>query len=488
MVQTSWLLTIMEALFAGAMIPMLLDLGRRRLGAHRAHIIGGISAGIILFSISQLVWNWGDVIASGFKDTPYPLQPVSSVFASIYTISSLGNLVILAVLVAGTAVAMYTAVTLSPSENIGPFYSLLMLLVASSIGVISSGDLLTLFLFWEGLSVAAFGLVSFERRDVSMEAAMKYFFLAASGSLIYLYGVGLIFTATRSISLAHLAVLVQSGGAEGVLGLLLVLLGLGVEVAIFPVHTWLPDAYGAAPAFTGGLHGRVVNETLLFAMLKVVQPLVPAAGTQSLQLIQYSLVLVAVLTMVVGNLGAFGQGNLRRMLAFSSIAQMGYMLAALSTFTVLGFVAVSFHIWNHGLVKSNFFLLTGVGGRKGFEEADIDKLTGAGHEDRTLGVLYTASSLAMVGSPPFGTFWSEILIVQSLLSAGGALFEWVTVIVLLNVILSIAYYYRVINRVVFTSSASPPPKRGALETLPSISLVTMSVGTGLLAAFITGLL
>jgi len=479
-----WLLTMMEAQFAGAMLPMLIDLGRRRLGSHRAHIIGGLSAAVIVFSISQLLMNWADVIQSG----PTFIQPVSSVFASIYTFSSLGNLVILAVLVAGAAVALYTAVTLSPTDNVGPFYALLMLLVASSIGVISSGDLLTLFLFWEGLSVAAFGLVSFERRDLSMEAAMKYFFLAASGSLIYLYGVGLVFATTRSISLEHLSVAVQSGGVEGLLGLLLVLLGLGVEVALFPVHTWLPDAYGAAPAFTGGLHGRVVNETLLFAMLKVVQPIVPAAGTAEVQVVQFALIMIAVLTMVVGNLGAFGQGNLRRMLAFSSIAQMGYMLAALSTFTVLGFVAVSFHIWNHGLVKSNFFLLTGVGGRRGYEEADLGRLKGAGHDDRTLGVLYTASSLAMVGAPPFGTFWSEVLIVQALLSAGGGLFQWVAVGVLLNVILSIGYYYRVINGVVLTSSDAPQPRRGILETLPSASLVAMSVATGFVADFITGLL
>jgi len=480
----AWLLTIMEAQFAGAMLAMLADLARKRLGAHRAHFIGGMSAGILLFSVSQLLWNWGDVIKSG----PGTLQPIQSIFASLYTFSSLGNLVILAVLTAATAVAVYTAVTLDPSKNIGPFYSLVMLLVLSSIGVISSGDLLSLFLFWEGLSVAAFGLVSFERRDISMEAAMKYFFLAASGSLIYLYGVGLIYTSTGSIALAQLSSLVQSGGAEGLLGLLLVLLGLGVEVALFPVHTWLPDAYGSAPAFTGSLHGRVVNETLLFAMLKVVQPLVPGTGTETVQIVQYTLIGVAVLTMIVGNLGAYGQTNLRRMLAYSSIAQMGYMLAALSTFTVLGFVAVSFHIWNHGLVKSNFFLLTGVGGRNEYEDADLEKLTGAGREDRALGVLYTASSLAMVGSPPFGTFWSEILIIQALLSAGGSLFEWVAVAVLLNVILSIGYYYRVINRVVFTRTDSAPPKRGVLETIPSALLVTLSVATGLLAAYITGIL
>ena len=480
----AWLLTILEAQFAGAMIAMLVDLAAKRMGRHRPHVVGGISAAILAFSVAELLSNWGDIIKSG----SILIQPIQSIFASIYVVSSLGNLVILAVLTAATAVAIYTAVTFSPKDNIGLFYALLMLLVASSIGIISSGDFLTLFLFWEGLSVAAYGLVSFEKRDLSLEATMKYFFLAATGALLYLYGVGLIFAVTGSIRLADLPLVLTSGGAVGLLGLLMVLLGIGVEVALFPVHTWLPDAYGAAPAFTGALHGRVVNETLLFAMLKVVQPLVSSAGSQPLQVVQWTLIAVAVLTMTIGNLGAFGQSNARRMLAFSSIAQMGYMLAALSTFTVLGFVAVSFHIWNHGLVKSNFFLLTGVGGRKEFEDADFDRLTGAGHSDRALGVLYTASSLAMVGSPPFGTFWSEILIIQSLLSATGTVFMWVAVAVLLNIALSIGYYYRVINRVVFTASDSAPPKRGVLETLPSVSLVALSVVTGLLAAYIIGVL
>lgn len=480
----AWLLTILEAQFAGAMLAMVADLGKRRLGTHRAHFVGALTAAFLAFSIAELLANWRGVIQSG----TVLVQPIQSVFASVYIISSLGNLVILAVLVAGAAVALYTAVTFSPRENVGPFYTLLMLLVASSIGVISAGDFLTLFLFWEGLSVAAYGLISFERRDISLEAAMKYFFLAATGALIYLYGVGLIFTATGSIRLADLPLVLHTGSGVGLFGLMMVLLGIGVEVALFPVHTWLPDAYGAAPAFTGALHGRVVNETLLFAMLKVVQPLVPAVGSQAMEVVQLTLVAVAVLTMTVGNLGALGQGNLRRMLAFSSIAQMGYMLAALSTFSVLGFVAVSFHIWNHGLVKSNFFLLTGVGGRKEFEDADIDRLKGAGHGDRTLGVLFTASSLAMVGAPPFGTFWSEILIVQALLSAQGAVFIWVAAAVLLNVAVSIGYYYRVMNRVVFTAPDSPPPKRGLLETLPSAALVLLSVATGLAAAYIIGIL
>lgn len=365
----AWLSTVLEIQFAGAMVVLIADMAKSKLGSRRSLIIGGIAAAFLLLSLVEVIASWG----------PISIQPLTSIFATIYSVDKLGNLVILTVLLAGFAVTVYTALTLTQKDNIGTFYALLMLLVSCSIGVISAGDFLTLFLFWEGLSIAAYGLVSFERRDISLEAAMKYFFLAGAGSLVYLLGVALVYSSIGSIRLVDLPLLLASNGPIGVVALLMILIGIGVEVAIFPVHTWLPDAYGAAPAQIGALNGRVVDETLLFAMLKVIQPF--AVQGSVLQGIQVTLVAIAVLTMLVGNFGALGQGNLRRMLSFSSIAQMGYMLAALSTFSVLGLVAVTFQIWNHGLVKANFFMLTGVGGRKEFEDADLEKLKGA--EGRT---------------------------------------------------------------------------------------------------------
>ncbi len=366
----AWLSTILEIQFAGAMVVLIADIVKSKLGSRRPLIIGGIAAAFLLLSLVELIASWG----------PISIQPLASIFASIYSVDKLGNLVILTVLLAGFAVTVYTAFTLTRTDNIGPFYALLMLLVSCSIGVVSAGDFLTLFLFWEGLSIVAYGLVSFERRDISLEAAMKYFFLAGAGSLVYLVGVALVYSSIGSIRLADLPLLLASNGPVGVVALLMILVGIGVEVAIFPVHTWLPDAYGAAPAQIGALNGRVVDETLLFAMLKVIQPFVVQGSV--LQGIQVTLVALAILTMLVGNFGALGQGNLRRMLAFSSIAQMGYMLAALSTFSVLGLVAVTFQIWNHGLVKANFFMLTGVGREEGVRRRGLRETEGRGKAEQ----------------------------------------------------------------------------------------------------------
>src|SRR5208337_2852754 len=152
------------------------------------------------------------------------------------------------VLAVGLAVSFYSWNFLSPTENAGPFFALLLFLILSLIGLIAAGDLLTLFLFWEGMSVAAYGLVAFKKEvAVSLEAALKYLFLAGTGSLIALFGISLIYSLTGSIQLKDLNLVFQKDPQLATFGLALLIIGLGVEAAIFPLHTWLPDAYSAAP-------------------------------------------------------------------------------------------------------------------------------------------------------------------------------------------------------------------------------------------------
>lgn len=480
----AWLTDIMEIQFAGAMLSLAVDLGKKHYGKYRAPIVGTVASIFLLISLGELLVHWSQVITG-----PILLQPIVSIFSSLYSIDRLGVLVILTVLVVAIAVAIYCATNFSEKTNAGPFFALLMLLVTSSIGVVSSGDLLTLFLFWEGISIAAFGLVSFERRDVSLEAAMKYFFLAAAGTLVYLYGVALVYSTIGSIRLSDLTLLLNQDGTVGLFGIVMLLVGLGVEVAIFPFHTWLPDAYGSSPALTGALHGRVVNETLVFAMLKIIQPFVSSVSSSFLiHGVQLALVGFAIMTIFVGNFGAMGQNNLRRMLAFSSIAQIGYMLAAIATFTPLGLIAATFHIWNHGLVKSNFFMLTGIK-RERYEETDLEKMRGLGKQDKFLGVMYAGSSLAMVGSPPFGMFWSELLIIEAILSVGSSLFFWLGIIVVFNIFLSIAYYFRIINTIVLSPNGGKQTETSHPLSISSpVFLLSLSTFSGILPFIILGIL
>ncbi len=476
-----WLTDIMEYQFAGAMLCLLVDLGRRHYGRDRQYVVAAVATASLLASLAAFIINFR---SSGNQTTQ--TSPVLSSLANLYVVDRFGLLVILTILIIGLAVTVYSSFYFKKEDNAGPFFSLLLILITSCIGVVSSGDFLTLFLFWEGMSISAYALVAFRKRqELSLEAALKYLFLAGVGTLLFLFGVALFYSVVGSIQYSAVPIILSQDTQLGIFSMLMMIVGLGIEAAIFPMQTWLPDAYGVAPVPVSAFLSGVVTETAVFAILKLTEPIVfsSTAGGSILAGVQVTLVALAVLTMFAGNLGALAQTNLRRMLAFSSIAQVGYMVAAISTFSVAGLVAVVFHIWNQGLVKSNFFMLTGAD-RSEYAENELEGMKGIGQQERTLGVLYASSSLAMAGSPPFGMFWSEILILQSILLVGSATFYALAGFMLLNILLSIIYYFRILNVTALSHGPERKTKIDAALILIPVVLLLLSVMTGILPSII----
>jgi proton-translocating NADH-quinone oxidoreductase chain N len=486
----------MEVLFAGGMLSLVVDMGGKLSPYIRRYGAGLMAAGSIVFSLGVLAGNWAASLGP-----PIALQPgvpsanlsMAQQFASLYVVDKFTTFTAFTVLVVGLVVLAYS-LSYFDSGKQGPFYALFSMLMCSLVGVISAGDLLTLFLFWEGMTISAYGLVTYGRSALSMEAGIKYFLLAGIGSLLALYGIAAVYYSVGSIQLQVLGAALGSG--FGQLGLTVLLIGLGVEAAIVPLHTWLPDVYTASSIPTASVISGAVTGVGVFALFKVVQPLVPGgayyilgpATPHSPTDLQLTLVFLALITMLVGNFSALAQGNLRRILSFSSIAQTGYMLAALSTLSIAGLVAVVFTIWNHGLLKSNFFMVLGKK-NSSLEDSQLEKLRGVGKSNRFLGFLYGSSSLAMMGAPPFGMFWSEILVVQSLLLAGqlsGAVFYVLAAMVVLNIVLSIGYYFRIINTVVFGDVQGEGDKRTVSDLLPPTSLLALSLVTGVAPFLILG--
>ena len=484
-----WLTDIMMVLFAGALASLLLDLGKKRYGTLRPVVVGMASILALGFSLIDVSLNWSATLTQTIS-----VQPTLADLASLYFVNKFSIFVLFTVLAIGLAVSFYSLKFLNPSENAGPFFALMLFLIVSLVGIVTAGDLLELFLFWEGMSVAAYGLVAFNKKvTVSLEAALKYLFLAGTGSLIALFGVSIVYILTGSIQLSALAFLFQKDPQLGALGLFMLVMGFGVEAAIFPLHTWLPDAYSAAPTPVSAILAGVVTETAVFALIKIISPsfmplaqLITPSITVSitlsqpvatLGLIQSSLVIIAVLTMLIGNLGALGQGNIKRMLSYSSIAHVGYMLAALATFSTVGVVAILFHIWNHGLVKSSFFMLTGNKG-KAYEDADLGNVKGLFHQNKLTGGMFALSSLGMLGVPPFGTFWSELLIIQALLATQSLTFYALAVVVVLNIVFSVGYFSKVVTSVAQKPSSDTATKVSWSLTITPLLLLLLSLLTG----------
>ena len=483
-----WLTDVMMVLFAGALASLLLDLGKKHYGSLRPVVVGAVSILVLTFSLLDLLLNWSATLTQSIS-----IQPTVADLASLYILNKFSIFVVFTILAVGLAVSFYSLKYLDSAENAGPYFALMMLLIVSLVGIATAGDLLELFLFWEGMSVAAYGLVAFNKKvTVSLEAALKYLFLAGTGSLIALFGISIIYILTGSIKLNELALVFQTDPQLGALGLGMLVMGFGVEAAIFPLHTWLPDAYSAAPTPVSAVLAGVVTETAVFALVKVISPtftplvqsITPSLTISIAQspiapfgVIQSSLVIVAVLTMLIGNLGALGQGNIKRMLSYSSIAHVGYMLAALATFSTVGVVAILFHIWNHGLVKSSFFMLTGNKG-KAYEDSDLENVKGLYHQNKLTGGMFALSSLGMLGVPPFGTFWSELLIIQSLLATQSLTFYALAVVVVLNIVFSVGYFSKVVTSVAQKPSSSTAAKVSWPLTITPLLLLLLSLLTG----------
>ncbi len=475
----------MEILFAGAMACLLMDLAKQYTGKWRVYAGGIICTAVLGVSLVDVLVNWSSGILGEIS-----LRPIESNLASLYVVDKFAIFVIFTVLAVGTAVSFYSWRKIGLGDNVGPFFSLLLILLLSLVGIIAAGDLLTLFLFWEGMSIAAYGLVAWQKKvAVSLEAALKYLFLAGAGSLIALFGISIIYSLTGSIQLQDLPVIFQNDPRLGAFGLALLFAGLGVEAAIFPLHTWLPDAYSAAPTAVSATLAGVVTETAVFALIKIINPTFVIPQVQVSQNLmatfQLALVLIAVLTMVIGNLGALGQSNVKRILSYSSIAHVGYMLAALATFSVVGIVAIIFHIWNHGLVKSSFFMLTGNKG-EGYKESELSELKGLFSQNRPLGGMFALSSLGMIGVPPFGTFWSELLIIQSLFATNQLTFYALAVIVVLNIALSVGYYSKIITAVSQHSDQSEKMKTSWRLAISPLLLILLSLLTGFVPWLLLG--
>jgi len=467
-----WLLNIMMMCFTAAMTVMIVDSLHMRFKKWRLIIPLFISMSVLLTSIVLLLINWVPLHGQFLS-----IRPLESVLSTLYMIDSAGFVLTLLVLLISLFVVFYSKSYIGLSDNVGPYFSLIILFVVSMIGVIVAGDLLALFLFWEAMSICAYGLASFNKDDLlSIESSIKYLVIAGTGSLVALLGIGLIYNETRSILISDLTKLNLSVLSIGQLGITLLIIGLGVEAAIFPLHTWLPDVYSSAHPQVTSLFVGATKAASFYAIVKILQWLIVPEKT----ITQLGLILgvLSLFTMFIGNFSALYQLNIRRMFAFSSIAHAGYVLASLSMLNSTGFIAGIFHLWNYGIVKSTLFLLVGIVSKK-YEDADLNSLIGIGRKDKIIGGLFAALSLAMMGSPPFGLFWSELIIIRSLITSESILGMVLAVSVVLNILVSIGYYYRVINSISLGTGGTTTVSYERVMLLPIMSLTALSLMTGI---------
>ncbi|HSH75491.1 MAG TPA: NADH-quinone oxidoreductase subunit N [Longimicrobiales bacterium] len=320
------------------------------------------------------------------------------------------------------------------------FYALILLATAGMMFMVGARDLIVIFLGLEVMSVGVYALTAFNRRDrKSAEAGLKYFLLGSFSTGFLLYGIALVYGATGSTNIALIGESVYAGAASpGLLsmGIALIAIGFGFKVSAVPFHMWTPDVYEGAPAPVTAFMSAAVKAAAFVAFLRVF-----AVAFDGAYEVWYPIVWwLAAITMVVANLVALVQSNVKRMLAYSSIAHAGYLLVAITAANRDAAAGLLFYLMVYTLMNTGAFAVVIGVARQSEERLQVDDYAGFGWSQPLLGVVLTVFLLSLAGFPGTGGFMGKIYLLQG---AADAQLWVLSVILVLTTVASYWYYLRV---------------------------------------------
>ncbi|MCX6556286.1 MAG: NADH-quinone oxidoreductase subunit M [Candidatus Aminicenantes bacterium] len=322
------------------------------------------------------------------------------------------------------------------------YYALLLLMIAGMNGLVLSSDLFNIYMFLEVAAVASYALVAFGLGHDELEASFKYLMLSAVASAFILLSIAILFGLTGGLSFSAVAAGLKTLDTKYAVGFCsaLFLMGFGLKAAIVPFHSWLPDAHPSAPApISAMLSGVLIKVSGVYAMMRIflnVFGLTPALTTV--------LSVLGIASIFVGALAALGQNDIKRMLAYSSISQIGYVVLGFAIGTPLGVLGGLFHLFNHALFKSLLFLNAGAV-EQSTGTRSLDKMGGLAKRMPLTAATSAIGSLSIAGVPPLNGFWSKLLIIIALVQA--KMFVLAVLAVLGSVVT--LWYYLVLQRNAF---------------------------------------
>jgi multicomponent Na+:H+ antiporter subunit D len=322
------------------------------------------------------------------------------------------------------------------------YYALLLMMTVGMNGLVLVTDLFQVYIFLEVAAVASYALVAYGREHAELEAAFKYLMLSVVASAAILVAIALLFGLTGSLSFAGVGEGLRQLEAKAAAGVAaaLFLLGFGLKAALVPFHAWLPDAHPSAPApISAVLSGLLIKVSGVYALTRVffhVFGLSPALSDVMMWTGTVSIVVAALL--------ALKQTDMKRMLAYSSISQVGYVVLGLGLGTPLGVAGGLFHLLNHAVAKGLLFLTSG-SVQHATGTRDLDELGGLAKRMPVTATTSLIGSLSIAGVPPLGGFWSKLLIIMALVQARRPV---LAVIAVLASVLTL-WYYLILQRKAF---------------------------------------
>jgi F420H2 dehydrogenase subunit N len=422
----------------GLAIPVIDALKKER--GYNNRLYSGIAFGAIAISIGFVIFR----VVSG------EVLPAVEFSQDVLANDTFGSFFAIALLIVSLMVTASSWDYMKGKSNVAAYYSLILL---SSIGMVLiaySTDLVMLFVSWELMSLPTYALAAFSKRDpISNEAAIKYFMFGALSSGILVLAIGFVYgiTGTTNIgeSIKALVILDQNLIPVGLVATALFIAGFGFKMGLVPFHMWIPDAYEGSPTTIGALLSAGTKKAGFAAAIRVV-----VLGMFALNLDwTISLAILAVFTMTIGNFGALIQRSLPRILAYSSIAQAGYILIgmAVAPYSDQALPGSLFQIFNHAIMKSTGFIAAAAVATA-LASYGLERYRGLGYRMPITAIALTISLLALAGVPPLNGFWGKLVIFGAAIDSSAYVWwgPYLAIAGVLNSALSLGYYAWIIRK------------------------------------------
>lgn len=331
------------------------------------------------------------------------------------------------------------------------YYIMINLLLSSLLALIYTNDLFTAYVFVEINTISACGLIMITQSGRTIEAATRYMIMASLGSGLLLMGLCILYDITGHLLMSNIKDSIAYVYAQGtysvplIASIGMVVVGLAIKSALYPFHTWLPDAYGYSTASSAAILSSLVSKGYIFLLIKIFFRVVGFDIIVDSQIVNV-LFVFGLCGMIMGSVNAILENDIRRMIAFSSVAQIGYIYMGLGLGTTFGMVASIFHILSHASTKSLLFiagvgLTDASGGSKKFED-----LTGSGYRNPAAGIAFTIGACSMVGIPLFSGFISKVLFAEAAVQNSLAKMLPTLICLAISTVLNAIYFMKTVIR------------------------------------------
>src|ERR1700688_2737044 len=328
----------------------------------------------------------------------------------------------------------------------GEYYVLGLFAALGAMVLISAGSLITLYLGLELMSLCLYAMVAFDRESgIAAESAIKYFVLGSMASGTLLYGMSIVYGVTGNLELAAIADAVHNGLGDNVglvFGIAFLIVGVGFKFGAVPFHMWIPDVYEGSPTCVTVFIGTASK----LAAFALAMRLLPEALAGSQPDWSQMLIVLAVLSMAIGNIVAIAQSNLKRMLAYSTISHVGYVLLGILSGTAQGYQASMFYMISYVIVAAGAFGIVLLLARQGFEADKIVDFRGLNARSPWFAGMMAILMFSLAGLPPFIGFWAKLGVIQAVL---GVHYTWLAVVAVLFSVVGAFFYLRIVKLMYF---------------------------------------